>query len=437
MASISERLNSIYKIEDLETLVDEIHTSGRISVSFCSGRKFALPNGSDSISLKDLIGKADSLYWSTRTEGSFHLSAQRITRKISDLNDRAETLLTASNFLTYRMTHLKRFFVGFVFKNLEVLKVLTETSMKQLLKHSKYHGTIFSTLFMMGKMPGDDKHALVHFGKLQALKIPCFAGECNNGIQDNHVNTRGSSWSSSFWTSQSYATASFGCLSGGSRFGIERSQKLLRDNISGYYSYCQELNSKKESSLKDAEFYICVPSENDQTDWYRLELSIRRLRFLDDQGFQKGYTPDLIKWADVAIDICNNTIKRNSINPRLPEILREHHKETEMTKIEFLEKFKKSLSEPLQNDIIQNSQDRVAVLDTTPIIFGSFSVSESECLENSSEYCVSRPMKLGRDISYIMTDTDASVEKIRTYLSSQGFGQTLSVLKFPSDTALL
>jgi hypothetical protein len=410
MNKISDVLDRIEDINRLESLVDDLQKTGVTTVSFCYGRKFSLPNYSNALSLKDLLVKIDKLYQKISQEGEHHHTVQRISKKISHLNDQAEAKLNVAHFFIYWMTRAKRFFVGIKFKNLEVLKALTDTSMKELLAASKFHGTVFSTLFIMSKMPGDDKHAVVHYGKLQALKIPCFAGECSRGISG--VNLRGSSWSASIHTSISYATYEFSLFSGGSRFTIERSREILRRLINDVSVY--------ERTKKSYDLYN--PDPDDLSAWNRYELSIRRLRFLDDGAFQKEYSEKLKKWVESSIALCT---ERSQNLEELPQ-----NKKRNLDTIPLLKEFEKVISEPLENHLIKNEQDCQGITDMTPVIFGSFSVSQKEQLGKSDEYCVERSMKLGREIQYMMTDTDASVEKIRSYLNREGLGEKISVFKF-------
>lgn len=266
------------------------------------------------------------------------------------------------------------------------------------LSSAKFHGTSLGTLYIMSKLKEADKNCLLPFGDLASKEIPCFVGEHGSGIKDNGINLKGSSWSSSHSVARSYATAKFEC-SGGGRRTIKDHESLLEGLIEEYQkSYIQKM-------------FAFFNYGKEAFDWRRRALAVCVARSHDDQKFQKELAPNLTLWAKAVIE----------------DIQTRSDKELVVKTVDAAEKFIQSLTKPLYLSA-GDDEDRALFNDFTPIIFASTAVREDEAFQpGDSEYIVKRPMKLGTEIQYILTERSA-VERVTKHIADQGLAKKVHVV---------
>lgn len=404
----------INDLNQLEATIDAIAAKeSNITVSFLRGRKFAVSENA-SFSLSQLVHKASTLYQQQqKQESAGHFQVYRILDKISDLHIRAEIKLLKTNCAIRIFTYIKRLFSHLIFHRTNIAKSLKEHSIKQALTNehsirqiattSKFHGTAFSTLFTMSKVPGKEKNALLPFGKLVELEIPCFAGELKKGIYENGVNKKNTSWTDDIGTAVHYA-------SGEVVRKMEVSYRKL-DNCKEEYEivFIQKASNYFSYSL-------------DFSEWQYLFLDLRRLRAVDEERFQRDYKAQLLLWANAVIKDLERKKKEDAERGETF-----NHPMYDAT-IGYAKKFIEILNNPIPIKLAENEEERKQLQDMSPIVFTAFELKyEKKVQAYFSEYDVSQPVKLGEDIQIIFTENN-SIEKVRQHLAAQQLSQKVHVL---------
>lgn len=402
---LKDVLNNIKDIFALEGFISQCQTS----VTFWEGRKFSLPRVEGTVSLNDLITKTEELMIRSGL-GSIHTS-YRIFQKLQELDATSEKALNESSVANQGMAALKRLQakISSPVSSSERLKKLVHSTLTEILRNAKVHGTAMATLSMISLMPKEDeRHCLIPFGKLVAQNIPCFFGELDNGITQRGVNQRGTSWSSALSIGVNYAeTQQFA-------FDMRKTVASIASHIESYKEY------KEGKEKKDRFAQLNYPDWDG--DWGRLRVQLLRLRSIDEPTFKK-LQPDLKEWISAVVDHFNFELEHPGEGRFAPGYAEKELKPL----LPLALAIKDIVFAPAPAWTVPASKIK-NVFDSTPLVFISNSVREDEVFEKgSSEYVVARNMKLGDQIQMIAVPED-KIKEAREQLKQQGFADKVSVV---------
>lgn len=414
MSSIIKRLENISTLGEFESLVTELQqTKDNIRVSYRKGVKLTLHGHSGNLTLTSLIVRLNVLY-----KENLNILQQdhvkRILLTIDLIDKQAIEAEGKASSATRKYLKLKRYFVRLSFNRTHVIDRIRKsvTQILKIFQNSKFHGTVFSTLFVMGKLQGTDRHSLIPFGNLAEKKIPCFAGECFKGINlTGGCNRKGTSWTKYLSLAKDYAMGDFSFSFGGSRFTIKRSRDIIQE-------YLEEF--KKYINRPEGEYYY-FHFPKDDIQWPRILLSVQRLRVLNDEEFQKELADDLVIFLKEIIIYNNQDRVKNN------DEYKDYYEFKSDQNIEYANILIKTITDPIEHPLVTCQEEREAAQDMTPIVLVS-PLTEDEL--DGTEYIIKRPLKLGKDIPVIATSNKDDLEKVKKYVKDQALTEKVSVVSF-------
>jgi hypothetical protein len=280
-------------------------------------------------------------------------------------------------------------------------------SVGRLEKATLCHGTCFSTLYLMGKQEGEDKGCLLPFGSLSEKRIPVFAGECYRGISDGGVNRESTSWA----CIEDRATAIH--YSKKFKFDPDRLKQMFLEIIEDTQLVLKGERTKGDRIwnvfTSDAVPFARVTYSG---DWNQMILNVQQIKAWDEEVFNRELKDGLLIWIQQVKTYIETFLEKETIEAIL--------KKAGTVEMEI----KTPSARPLK------LEDRKEILKDHPIVFIT-DKNDEMCSGGGllREMLIGSKMKLGRDIRWIATETNA-VQEVEKFISVQGLAKKVSVISF-------
>ncbi len=298
------------------------------------------------------------------------------------------------------------------FANSVYNNVISAYSKSDVSKGKLCHGTTFSTLYLMGKLKGEDEHNLMPFGALATKKIPVFAGECFKGIADKGCNQKYTSWVEMHKAATAIEYAK------NFPFDPKKSKQVFQEIIedtqlvlAGHRTKSRDYDAFTRNSVP---FAIDCTSTYWNAHWNQMILKIRQIKAWDEEDFDKELKEGLSVWIEnvilYAIDV--------------KKMIGEKDYDKVMEKLNTI---KDEIKNPSAFSL--TTTDRESIQKTHPIVFISPRNDLGVETGRTGETFVEQKMKLGEEIRWIATE-EASVGEVEAYLKLINLANRVTVITF-------